>query len=317
MNMVVHQIRLQSDQHFGNRLPPLHIGHLMVEVPLAVREAVSMALRNRSTVQGRRPAWLDRAADIRFVDHQGNGATTLFFEAPTLGESAIEIYQQQSLFPELRPDPHDTGFDLLGDVVTDVANRNSDSGHFDTHLLRRIIRFHRVFKGSPFNEVDFTSRRYSEGSSYQFTPSVIESAKSLMGRTPTPQRVRLVGTLDGIEASTQRFAVLLDTGDKVSGVFPEDQSDRMQALWRERVLVLGMAIYRASGRLLRVEAERILPGKGEPSMFSQLPSPPHVKLDTSKFRKPQGPRSGMAAIIGRWPSDESDEEIEQALEKLS
>jgi hypothetical protein len=32
---------------------------------------------------------------------------------------------------------------------------------------------------------------------------------------------------------------------------------------------------------------------------------------------PQGPRSGINAIFGRWPGDESDEEIMEALERLS
>ena len=75
-------------------------------------------------MRGRRPAWLDRAADVRFVDQQGNGETVLFFEAPRLGDAASEIYQQQEL-PGLsiRPSPDDTGFDLFGDVLTDTSGR--------------------------------------------------------------------------------------------------------------------------------------------------------------------------------------------------
>jgi len=35
------------------------------------------------------------------------------------------------------------------------------------------------------------------------------------------------------------------------------------------------------------------------------------------LRKPQGTRSGMAAIMGRWPGEETEEEIEAALEQIS
>ena len=35
------------------------------------------------------------------------------------------------------------------------------------------------------------------------------------------------------------------------------------------------------------------------------------------LRKSQGTRSGMAAIMGRWPGDETEEEIEAALEHIS
>lgn len=317
MNSVVHKLHLFSDEPFGRRLPPLHVGRLLVEVPHAVRAAISMSLRNRSSVGGRRPAWLERAADIRFVDHQGNGDSVLYFEAPTLGEAAEEIYKQPALFPEMRPDPSDTGFDLFGDVIKDVCDQNSDSERFDPSLLKRITNFRKVFERSPFSEIDFTSRRYSEKSPAKVNPHVVASAKKLLGRTPAPQRVRLVGTLDGLEASTQRFSVLLDTGEKVTGVFPDDKSDTMQGLWRDRVLVLGTAIYRASGRLLRIDAEDVRSGSREPAIFSRLPTPPHERIEVARLHREQGPRSGLAAIMGRWPGDETDEDIDAALKQLS
>ncbi len=318
MNYVVHKMLLHSECHFGGKLPPHHVGLLLAEVPFAVRDAVSMALRNRSKVQGPRPGWLERASDVRFVHHEGNGETALYFEAPTLGEAAQDIYAQGSLFPELRPDPQDTGFDLLGDVLADIRQHNADSGHFDPPLLSRITRFHKVFsKRSPFTGIDVTSRRYAAREAARFTPEVIESARALLGDTPSSHRVRVVGSLDGLEASTQRFSVLLDTGEKIVGVFSEEQFDALQCLWRQRVVVLGVAVYRASGRLLRIDAEAVQPGENEGAVFSQMPTPPHARLDVSKLRRPQGPRSGMAAIMGRWPGDESDEAIDAALETLS
>jgi hypothetical protein len=318
MSTVIHKVLLQSEQHFEGKLPSHHLGLLLAEVPLAIRETVSMALRNRSAVKGRRPGWLERASDVRFVGHEGNGETTLFFEAPVLGEAAPEIYVQGSLFPELRPDPQDTGFDLFGDILADIQQRDADSEHFDPPLLHRITRFHKVFaKRSPFSEIDITSRRYVAQQPARFTPQTIASANLLLGETPASQRVRVVGQLDGLEASTQRFSVLLDTGEKIVGVFAEEQIDAMHKLWRERIVVLGTAVYRASGRLLRIEAEAVKQGENEPGIFSQMPVPSHAKLDVSKLRKPQGPRSGMAVIMGQWPGDESDDEIQAALERLS
>lgn len=318
MTTSVHEIRLQSEEQFGERLPPFHVGHLMVELPLAVRASISMALRNRSRVSGPNPAWLNRASDVRFVDHQNCDGIRLFFEVPILGDAAEEIYKQKSLLPEMRPDPADSGFDLLGDVFNDVQAQDSDSDHFDPPLLKRITKFQSVFKKrSPFTEIDLVSRRYEQSSPARCNRELIESAKSLLGRTPAAQRIRLVGKLDGMEASTQRFSILLDSGDKVAGVFSEGQIDQMQGLWRQRVLVLGTAIYRASGRLLRVDAEDVQSGEQESSMFSKMPVPSHARLDVTKLREPQGARSGMAAIMGKWPGDETDEDIEQALEQLS
>lgn len=319
MNFVVHKVVLKNDEHYGRKLPPHHLGVLFAELPLAIRASVSMAFRNRSQVQGRRPGWLERAADVRFVDHQGNGESVLYFEAPRLGDAAPDVYAQHSLFPEAddRPAEEDTAFDLLGDVLEDVAQRNSDSGHYDPSLLHRISQFKRVFKKGPFSEIDFTSRRFPSESPACLTPALVESAQLLLDGTPSPQRVRIVGELDGLVASTQRFSVLLDTGEKAVGVFAEEQVDALQRLWRKRVLILGTAVYRASGRLLRIDAEAVRPGENEPAIFSRMPSPPNIKIDLSKLRKPQGPKSGISAIVGKWPGDETEEEITAILEELS
>jgi hypothetical protein len=151
----------------------------------------------------------------------------------------------------------------------------------------------------------------------QVTRTTTENSVRLVGRTPTPHRIRLVGALDGLEASTQRFSLLLDSGDRVSGVYPEEISDQLRKLWKRRVLVLGTSIFRASGNLLRVEAESIEDGANGSSIFSTPPVASASRLDPNRLRKTQGPRSGMAAIMGRWPGDETEEEIEAALEQIS
>lgn len=132
MTIVAHKIILKSEEHFEGKLPLHHLGALLAELPLVIRAAVSMAFRNRSQVKGRRPAWLERASDVRFVDHDGNGDSALYFEAPILGEAANDLYSQTCLFSEFddRPDPNDTAFDLFGDVLNDVQLRNVDSSHF-------------------------------------------------------------------------------------------------------------------------------------------------------------------------------------------
>lgn len=317
MAPVEHALRLKSEEHFGIRLPPHHLGYLLAELPPAVGQSIAMAIQNRSTVKGKKPKWLRRAADIRFIGHQNGDGVTLHFEAERLGDAAPELFEQGTLFADLMPDADATGFDLLRDVLADIRSGNEDSDHFDTPLLSRVARFHKFFARGPFDAIVFPSRQDRESASVELNPALIDSAKSLCGRTPIPQRVRLVGKLDGIEASTKRFSLVLDTGDKVPGVFADGQMDVMQRLWRERVLVLGSAIYRPSGRLLRIDAEEVRVGKNEPSLFSRMPISRTGKLDPTRMKQSQGPRSGMAAIAGTWPGEESDDEIEAALEQLS
>ena len=53
---------------------------------------------------------------------------------------------------------------------------------------------------------------------------------------------------------------------------------------------------------------------------SEIRSPRRVlvrKLDLNALDQPQGPNTGINAIIGKWPGDESDEEIIALLEEMS
>jgi hypothetical protein len=202
-------------------------------------------------------------------------------------------------------------------VVRDIDAEQADSGAFDPQLLHQVARFKRFFKAGPFTGFRIVGSGQDAGGEVRVTRTTTEKSVHLYGRTPTPQRVRLVGKLDGLEASTQRFSLLLDSGERVAGVYPEEISDRLQELWRKRVLVLGTSVFRASGNLLRVEAESIDDGTNASPLFSTPPVASGARLDSNRLRKPQGARSGMAAIMGRWPGDESEEEIEAALERIS
>ena len=276
-----------------------------------------MALRNRSHGPGKQPNWVKQASDVRFIGHSGNGATHLQFELPSLEVAASTVYEQKELFASGRPDGSLTGLDLLMKVVADIDATRADSSTFDLHLLRQFSKLSRFFKRGPFTGVRISGSESNRDQRVSMTCNTVENSRNLYGRTPTPQRTRIVGQLDGIEASTQRFSLLLDSGDRVAGVYPVDISDKLQTLWRKRVLVLGTSVFRASGNLLRVEAETIDDGTNAASLFSTFPVASNGRLDPNRLRKSQGSRSGMAAIMNRWPGDESDEEIEAALELIS
>lgn len=307
----------KPDVRLGKRLPPEQLGYLLIDLPRAVSNAVAMAVMNRSHPKGRRHAWLRQAADIRYLGHSNGDQGALHFEAPQLGDAAPKLFEQKLLFRDLMPDPQVTGFDLFYHVLADIDRGSDDSPNFDPALLRRVHKMGRIFRRGPFIGFKFADHHQQDLPPVNLSANVAAAANTMIGRTPAPQRIRLVGQLDGIEASTQRFSLVLDSGDRIMGTYGDDQADEMRQLWSKRVLVLGSAIYRASGRLLRIEAEQLLSGEQEPALFSQLPKPRHEKLDTARLRQPQGTRSGMAAIAGAWPGDENDAEIAAALEQIS
>jgi len=315
MSMVSHTVTLKSDRHFGSRIPPSAFGEIMRELPGAVRQSIRMAFIGRSTRPGRRQGWLDAASDIRFMGHSGDDDTILHFEAPPFGEAAEQLYQQKEFWPT-KPEPSDTGFDLLCDVVEDVAAANKDSEKFDSSLLRRLAKFERGLKHD-FQQMTIAGHRYSDTHPAIIHKPVIDRAKDFFASTPAPQRVRIVGDLDMVRASTQAFGLKLDDGHEIRGVLIEGEIVELAELLRRRVLVLGESVFRPSGRLLRIDADSVQLAGEESTIWSKVPTPGTGKLDLSDLRRPQGPRSGVAAVIGQWPGDETDAEINEALEEMS
>ena len=76
-------------------------------------------------------------------------------------------------------------------------------------------------------------------------------------------------------------------------------------------------MYRPDGQLLRLDADLIEAGANESAFWSRVPRANGRKLDPNEILQPQTPTSGIANIIGKWPGDETDEEIERALKELS
>lgn len=315
MNMQTRTITLRSEQHFGKRVPPVDFGEILRTLPNLITQSIRMSFEGRSRAHGPNPSWLKRASDIRFVDYKGDDDTVLYFETPILGESASELYEQEE-FWSTRPDPADTGFDLIADIVNDVRDRQSDSVRFDRPLLRTLHNMGHGLNGA-FQECLIDKRRGAKQEPAVIDHFVMDNADLLSKETPKPQQVRIAGELDMIRASTSSFAVRLANGQEVRGILARDDIADLADLFKKQVLVLGKAVYRASGNLLRVDAIEVRPMESGDEFFSTLPEARPSQIDLRNLRHEQKKKGGVAAIIGHWPGDETDEQVEMMLQEMS
>jgi len=313
--METRTITLTSAKHFGRKVPPRAFGEVLRTIPTLTRQSIRMAFEGRSQARGRKPGWLAAASDIRFVGHEGDDETRLFFEAPTFGEAAEELYSQQEIWPT-RPAPRDTGFDALADVVLDVASGKRDSERFDRPLLKRVAELgrglDRVFQGCLIEARGDRARQ-----SARVDRQVIEQAESLTRAMPRPQQARIAGVLDMIRASTNTLAIRLETGEEVKGILTVGSVVDLHDLFQKPVTLLGRAVYRPSGALLRVDAVEVRQMQEEDEFFARIPEPTMRPLNMMEVQREQRGKGGVAVIIGRWPGDESDAEIDAALRELS
>jgi len=314
MKYVTQTLTLRSDEHYGKRVPPQAFGEILRTLPHLLRGSIRMSFEGRSTARGRKPNWLKAASDVRFVDHDGDDDTVLYFEMPTLGESAEELYEQHELW-DSRPDANDTAFDLLADVVEDVRTRASDSVRFDRPLLKNLHRMGRGLNGT-FQSCLVSGQRYPKDHPATVDKEVVFSADELTRSTPQPQQIRVSGVLDMIRASTNSIGVKLETGEEIRGVLIDSNAAQIHEMLDQKVTLMGKAIYRPSGNLLRVDVAELRAMQSEDSFFIKIPAPRIAAHGNESAVDSRRRNSNIAAILGRWPGDETDAEIDQVLEEL-
>ncbi len=148
----------------------------------------------------------------------------------------------------------------------------------------------------------------------QIDREVAANAQDLSHRTPSPRQVRIVGKLDMVRHSTRSFGLVLDSGDEVRGVLVEGTSKLLQGYFGKNITILGKAIYRPSGTLLRLDASEILPTADGRQAFSKTPQ--SLLQPRTPERRLQAVKSRVASFFGTWPGEETDRDLLEALEEI-
>ncbi|MCE5229409.1 hypothetical protein LLG95_07410 [bacterium] len=314
--MVNHTLSLHG-RDWGEKPTPEAVGAVLTLVKPTVMHAVRMGFMHSSRMIGRTPKALNSAADIRFI---GLGAgprksTQLYFESPLFGEAAHDLYAQTQLWEDA-PNENESGLDLFGYALNDIASRIMDSSRYDPAYLRIVSRFDQVFKRGVQN-IEVTGHNLTNG----YTPPVIgpqliQSAKALISATPTPKRVRVQGDLDMIRISDCMFELVLSNGDRVRAVWVPKAVVALKEYMGKSVLIEGYAVFRPSGSLLRVDAEAISLATKRDVFFSKLPTPDPTRLRVEDVRHRQTIKTGYNAIAGTWPGDETIEDLLETLEEI-
>jgi hypothetical protein len=275
------------------------------------QQAVRLSVEGRSTAQGKPPAWLERAATFELVGLR-EGSTVLIVEAPSLSEAAPECFGQADLFRPVNLSR--SCLDLLEESVRDALAALPESDAYDDGLIKTFEGFSRVLRhGVEVLELGGDAPVRIDGTS-------VEALGRLRRAIPPDQQVRVAGKLDALRHSDRMFTLVLESGTHVRGIAGGDGVDlsTLGELWGRDVVVTGVAKFRPSGSVLRIEAEHIEPADAQAlALWSSAPRPVLGALDERALRQPQGPRSGVNAVFGRLADGESDEDIIEALDRLS
>ena len=311
--MVEHKVVVRGPAVRGSGANPSAAGAVLLRLDHSLHGAADVAFR-RSSAPGRRQPWLRQAGQARFkhAEKAGTDELAIYFEAPRFGSVASDYYAQQRLFDD-GPSADDTSFDVLVGAFTDVMHSKADSDRFDVGLLKRFHKYETTVFDKDVDELEISGSHIPLSSPARVSRQLATRAKELYLQTPAPARVRIAGRLDMIEASTMAFALVLPGGERVRGIWKGDDFETLRLLANTEVVATGMAIYRPSDNLLRLDADALAPqGKGD-LFFATMPVAVSGRMDVKSLLREQRKRGGMAAIWGQVPAEETDEEFLAAI----
>jgi hypothetical protein len=126
----------------------------------------------------------------------------------------------------------------------------------------------------------------------------------------TPPRVRLEGVLDMVQASDSSFRLSLADGRTVPGRLVGPPITSLARVLGRTLLVFGTGRFGPGGELEGVDADGFIPNDGQPWDVSPDDFPFSREVAEEMSRR-------FRSIVGAWPGDETDDQVEQALRELS
>ncbi len=126
----------------------------------------------------------------------------------------------------------------------------------------------------------------------------------------TSPRIRVEGTLDMVQASDSSFRLILNDGRILPGRLVGYPILALARLLGRRLLVFGNGRFGPGPELESIEVDGFLPNDGQPWTISATDPPVSDEVNEELARR-------FRSVLGKWPGDETDEEIEQALREIS
>lgn len=266
-----------------------------------------LVAEGRSVARGSVPTWAVAAADIHISKFE-RGSLQLGLTAKRLMDAAPDVFAQQSLFlPTTGSDA--TALDLFLDAADDAAAGRRDSDRLDAGVLEVLTRASGLFTTGSMR----LSVARAGGANLVLDQAALTTIRKLNDETPPGRVARVRGVLDTLTMSTRAMVLRLESGRTLRGFAGAVPIDQLKQLLGADVVVEGLVAFRPSGDAIRLEAESVFAAKPGDSIWASMP------VAEPSASRPRPPRNdtGLDAWFGKWPGDETDAQLSEALKSAS
>lgn len=270
-----------------------------------------LVVEGSSLKRGKSPKWLDNALNLE-ITGISKGSTVLNINAPTFQESMPDYFSQKKFWkPKLIPD--DTAISLFSKSMSDIFSGNLESDLYDYNVLQSLNSFKNILK-KHVRELNITSQS-KRSDNCRIGGEEIKKIGEVKVKIPESRVVALSGFFNLIEHEHSRFQLKLNNEQSVEGYLDPKFVDieDMRSLWGKKVTVRGKALFKPSGKIHSIDAQKVRPFEtGDEILGKALQAQTQFKF-SEEFTHKQNAQAALKKIWGKWPGEESIEEILEAL----
>lgn len=313
MNTKHYKFRLSGLREIEGQIRVTNLRCTIDALLKTTERATRLLATGEGSGRGQKPGWLKRATDLTITGLKP-GSTILDLEAPTLRETACEVFGLQELWPEQttndRASLDDTSLDLASLAIREAQEDDPPGDRFDSSVLEAILDFRKI-TGSSGIRYELISQD-SEHGNFVLDESSCARIETRLTEIPTPRAFIVSGRLDKIEHDAGRFRLLVNRDSSLLGRLDPDSLDieALRPLWGKQTTVEGMVYFKVNGQPRLIEARRIGSYAERDVIFEEMPAAeiPGARGMTPDQKK-QARSFDPMELWGTWPGDESIEEL--------
>lgn len=313
MKSVRYSLRLRKLHTVSGTISSKALLELLSALTTCAERELRLLVEGSSVKTGRPPVWLEKAADFTLVGIR-EGSTVLDLEATVLEEVLGDKVRQEDMWVPA-PASDDTAISLVARSARDATTENMESDYYDAGVLSSLLDLRQFFR-SHAKGLEVASDD-KPADAFYLDSEGLEKAEKVRVRLPEPAAFVVSGKLDLIEHSRRRFHVLLPDGQRLPGQIDERElsHEELRTFWGRNVTLKGMVHFKPSGKIKLLEAQQIREkGPGE-EIFARVPVVQTEAAFVAAYTQASEGRNWLSEVWGKWPGDESVEEVLEELKR--
>ena len=282
----------------------------LLHVVQALIETAEKATRLSATGEGKsrggpKPQWLNATVDFTVTGLEF-GSTLIGFEAPSLRDTALDVFAQPDFWRE-QPSLDDTALDLAALAIEEAGTHSPEGNHFDISVLDSILKF-----SKPWGTSGISYKLIPQGSAlggFTLDEHIFARVKEQVENIPPAKAFIVTGKLNEIKHGEGRFRLLLERDSYIIGRLNVDFLDieELRSLWGKQTTVEGIVHFKVNGQPRLIEAYKISAHIEGDEVFQEMPMKVELmgRAPKEHYLKAAPPED----FAGVWPDDESIEEL--------